>query len=305
MPLTTAKRLIRSGFTNFFRNIWLSLAATSIMVITLFTVSTILVLSTLTGLALQNIQDRVGITAYFNKQTSEREILNVKAEIELMPDVQNVEYIPNTIALDTFRELHKNEPLLLETLNEFKASENPLPNTFAIRAATLESYAQIADTLRSDRYAPYFDKIKDNNKVITRLSNITTTIKNFGLILAAVFFAVTIMVMFNTIRLTIYNRRQEVEIMRLVGATNWYIRTPFIIEGVMYGLIATIITSGVMFLIMYFKSEQVQNWLSLDSTIAGNLTWDLIIQIVLVNLVVGVGLGVIASTIAMRRYLKI
>ncbi len=305
MPFVTANRLIKSGFTNFFRNIWLSLAATSIMTITLFTISTILVLSTLASLALANIQGRVGVTAYFNKQTSEREILNVKAELELMPDVVSVEYIPNTIALDKFRELHKNEPLLIETLDNFNASENPLPNTLAIRASNLESYSQIAENLKSDRYKPYFDKIKDNNKVIDRLSNITTTIKNFGLVLATVFFLVTILVMFNTIRLTIYNRRQEVEIMRLVGATNWYIRMPFIIEGVMYGLIATFITSGIMFAVLYFKAAEVQNWFDLGASIGGSLTQTLMIQIVALNLIIGIGLGVVASSIAMRRYLRI
>lgn len=304
MAFTTANRLIKTGFTNFFRNIWLSLAATSIMTITLFIISTIVVLYTLTNLSIENIKDKVGITAYFNNQTSEREILNVKAEIELLNNVQSVEYIPKTVARDIFLELHKNEPLLLETLNEFKDSENPLPNSFAIKAKELGDYKSIAETLRSERYAPYFERIRDNSKVIDRLYTITNAIKNLGIILTVVFVIVTIMVMFNTIRLTIYNRRQEVEIMRLVGATNWYIRMPFMIEGIMYGIIATIISSGIMTVILYFMSDKVGQLLSLDS-IGGNLAQSLVLQIWVVNLVLGVGLGVIASSIAMRRYLKI
>ncbi len=304
MAFVTAKRLTKTGFTNFFRNIWLSLAATSIMTITLFIISTILVLYTLTNLSLQTIQDKVGITAYFNNQTSEREILNIKAEIELMPDVVNVEYIPNTVAVEIFKEMHKDEPLLIEALENYNASENPLPNTFAIRAAHLESYSTIADTLRSERFAPYFERIKDNGKVISRLLNITNTIKYLGIILAAIFVVVTIMVMFNTIRLTIYNRRQEVEIMRLVGATNWYIRMPFIIEGVMYGFIATVITTGIMYALLHFMSGRVESLLSLDN-IGGSLTNTLLIQIAVMNLLLGLGLGIIASSIAMRRYLKI
>ncbi|HYC79814.1 MAG TPA: permease-like cell division protein FtsX [Candidatus Binatia bacterium] len=304
MPFITTKRLIKAGFTNFFRNIWLSLAATSVMTITLFIISTILVLYTLTNLSIENIKDKVGITVYFNNQTSEREILNLKAEIELVPNVESVEYIPKTVAKEIFMEIHKNEPLLLETLNEFKDSENPLPNSFAIRAVNLQDYSSITETLRSERYVPYFERIRDNSKVIDRLFNITDTITKLGILLTAVFVLVTVMVMFNTIRLTIYNRRQEVEIMRLVGATNWYIRTPFIIEGVMYGLIATILTSGIMFAVLHFSSDKIQTLLSLDE-IGGNLTRGLMTEIVLLNLVLGVGLGIVASSIAMRRYLKI
>lgn len=304
MAFITTNRLIKTGFTNFFRNIWLSLAATSIMTITLFIISTIFVLYTLTNLSIENIKDKVGITAYFNNQTSEREILNVKAEIELMPNVESVEYIPKTIAKEIFLEIHKNEPLLLETLNEFKDSENPLPNSFAIRATGLEEYSAISETLRSDRYAPYFERVRDNSKVIDRLFSITNTIKNLGVVLTAVFVVVTIMVMFNTIRLTIYNRRQEVEIMRLVGATNWYIRMPFIIEGILYGIIATVITSGIMFAGLYYSSDRVQQLLSLDS-IGGSLTSALMLQIIIINVVLGLGLGIIASSIAMRRYLRI
>jgi cell division transport system permease protein len=304
MALVTANRLIKTGFTNFFRNIWLSLAATSIMTITLFIISTILVLYTLTNLSIENIQDKVGITAYFGNQVSEREIQQVKAEIEIMPHVEHVEYIPNTIAKEIFKEIHRNEPLLLETLDEFKDSENPLPNSFAIRADTLESYKGISETLKSDHYAPYFERVRDNSKVIDRLLNITNTIRFLGIILTAVFVVVTIMVMFNTIRLTIYNRRQEVEIMRLVGATNSYIRMPFIIEGVMYGIIATIVTSAIMYAALHFMSGTVEQLLSLED-IGGTLTSNLMFQILSINLVLGLGLGVIASSIAMRRYLKI
>lgn len=304
MALTSTKRLIKTGFTNFFRNIWLSLAATSIMTITLFIISTIFILYTLTNLSIENIKDQVGITAYFNNQTSEREILNIKAEIELMTNVENVEYIPNTVAVDVFREIHRNDPLLLETLDEFKENENPLPNSFAIRARNLQDYSVISEALHSDRYAPYFERIRDNSVVIERLNSITKTIKNFGLLLTLVFIVVTIMVMFNTIRLTIYNRRQEVEIMRLVGATNSYIRMPFIIEGMLYGVIATIITTLIMFAALSTSSQQIQSLLSLDS-IGGSLTQAYMLQIFLINLGLGLGLGIIASTIAMRRYLRI
>jgi cell division transport system permease protein len=233
MNYTVFKRLVKSGLTNFFRNIWLSIAATSVMTITLFIISTILVLYTLTAISLSNIQEKVGITAYFNDSTSQTEIDNIKNELSILPQIKQIDYIPKNLAKDKFIAAHQDDPLLIETLNEFNDSENPLPASFAIKANKLTDYAEISTTLHSDRYSSYFNKIRDNSVVIDKLTKITKAITQGGIALTVVFVIVTLMVMFNTIRLTIYNRREEVEIMRLVGATNWYIRGPFIIEGLM------------------------------------------------------------------------
>ena len=115
---------------------------------------------------------------------------------------------------------------------------------------------------------------------------------------------VTIMVTFNTIRLTIYNRREEVEIMRLVGATNWYIRWPFLIEGILYALFATIITSLIVFGMLYTLSGRIEEFLQIGG-IGTSLIKALFGKILLTNLVASIGLTMLASTIAMRRYLRI
>jgi cell division transport system permease protein len=298
------KRVIKSGITNFFRNIWLSIAATCIMTITLFIIGTIIVLYTLTAISLANIKDKVGITAYFNNTTSETEILNIKDELATVTGVKEIDYIPKNLARDKFIAAHQDDPLLIETINEFSDSDNPLPASFAIKANDLSDYANISNVLHSDRYASYFNKIRDNSIVINKLQKITNAITKGGIALTAIFALVTIMVMFNTIRLTIYNRREEVEIMRLVGATNWYIRGPFIIEGVMYGLLAMIIASGIMLLTLFLLSARLESFLSLQS-VGGSIMKLLWWKILLADFAVGVGLGVVASSIAIRRYLKI
>lgn len=304
MNTTVFKRLVRSGFTNFFRNIWLSIAATSVMTITLFIISTILVLYTLTAISLANVKDKVGITAYFKNTASETEILNIKDEISALPGIKQIDYIPKNLAKDKFIATHQDDPLLIETLNEFSDADNPLPASFAIKANNLTDYAPISQALHSDRYSAYIDKVRDNSIVIDKLNKITNAITKGGIALTIIFVLVTIMVMFNTIRLTIYNRREEVEIMRLVGATNWYIRGPFIIEGVMYGFLAMIVSSGIMLMLLFLLSGKVEQFLSLQS-VGGSLMHVLYWKILAVNLIVGVGLGVVASTIAIRRYLRI
>lgn len=305
MNLINTKRLINSGITDFFRNIWISVAATSMVAITLFIISTIMILYTLTFLSIQNSTDKVGVvTAYFNDRTTEDEMANVKTEIEALPGVTSVDFISRKEAADLFRQRHQNEPTLLETLNEFSSTENPIPASLAVHAANLTDYQQLYDNLKSTRYAPYFQKIRDNQKVIDKLYNIIKFITSFGLLLAGVFILVTIMVTFNTIRLTIYNRREEVEIMRLVGATNWFIRWPFMIEGIMYALFATLFVSIVVYISLTLLSGTIENFLSI-SALGTSLRKALFWKILVTNLIASISLGFIASGIAMRKYLKI
>ena len=305
MTLVSTKRLIKSGVTDFFRNIWISVAATSMVTITLLIIATMIILYTLAVLAIQNSTDKIGVvTAYFNQQTTEREMTDVQAKVLLLPGVKSVEYTSKAAAKQRFQTIHQKHPALLETLNQFTDAENPIPASLAIKADNLSDYPQIYNTIKSDVYAPYFDSVRDNQKVIDKLHRIIDFITKFGIILAIIFMIVTIMVTFNTIRLTIYNRREEVEIMRLVGATNWYIRWPFLIEGMMYGLFATILTSLIVLGLLSLLSGRIEQFLSI-STLGRGLFVRLFWQIFEVNFVASIVLGIVASTIAMRRYLKI
>ena len=259
----TARRVIKSGLTHFFRNIWVSIAATSMVAITLFIISTIIILYTLAVLSINNSTDKVGVvTAYFNDKVTNEEMADVKEQVELLPNVREVQFISHEEAEKRFREIHKNEPTWIQSLSEF---DKPVPASLTIRAVDLSDYGDIYTTLNSERYSIYFQKISDTQAVIDKLQRIIDFITKFGILLAGIFMLVTIMVTFNTIRLTIYNRREEVEIMRPVGATNWYIRWPFIIEGIMYALFATVTTSLIVFGLLYLLSSRIENFLSLTS----------------------------------------
>lgn len=305
MNFLTGNRLIKSALKNFFRNIWISLAATSMVTITLLIISTMIILYTLAHLSIQNSTDKVGVvTAYFKDKTTDREIDQVRDEISALPGVKGVEYTSKDEAKANFAERHQNEPVMLQTLNEFTDSESPVPASLSIKAQNLTDYQEIYNTVKSERFAPFFQTIRDNQKVIEKLYGIIQFITRFGLLLAIIFVLVTILVTFNTIRLTIYNRRQEVEIMRLVGATNWYIRWPFLIEGLIYAFIATAFTSLIVFVSLYFLSGRIEQFLSINSlgsTLIDALFW----KIVLANFVSSVILTIIASSIAIRRYLRI
>jgi len=268
-----------------------------------------LILYSLAVISIDNSTDKVGVvTAYFNDKTTEQEMKNVQAEIATIPGVKAVDFISKDEAKARFIERHKNEPVWLQTLSEF--SSNPVPASISVKSDNLNDYTDIYNIVKSDRYVPYFTNdqgvstVRDNQKVIDKLHKIIDIITRFGVLLAAIFMVVTVMVTFNTIRLTIYNRREEVEIMRLVGATNWYIRGPFIIEAILYAIFATIITSIIVLALLYLLSSRIENFFALNALGTGFIH-AMFYQILIVNVAASIGLSIIASTIAIRRYLKI
>ncbi len=254
---------------------------------------------------MQNSTDKVGVvTAYFKDSVTEKETSSIITEIQSLPGVKSVAYTSKADAIAAFRLRHVNEPVLLQTLDEFKDYENPIPASLAVKADKLSDYSQLYETLKGDRYAPYFQSIRDNQKVIDKLHNIIDFITKFGLILALIFMIVTVMVTFNTIRLTIYNRREEVEIMRLVGATNSYIIWPFLIEGILYALIATVFVSFIVLGLLLILSSRIEQFLSISS-LGTSLIRALFWKILITNLLASIILSFIASGIAIRKYLQV
>lgn len=304
MNKVTFYRIFQNGFLNYTRNFWLSLAATSIMVITLFIISSLLVLGALTNISLASIQEKVDISVYFKLDVSEVAIKQIENQVKTLPEVRSVTYIPSVTARERFKELHKDEPLLIESVEQFTDAENPFPASLAIRVHELEDYQRIIGVFQDEKFIPFVKKITDKRDVVERLTHITNGIKNLGLALTLAFSIVTVIVMFNTIRLTIYNRREEIEIMRLVGASNWYIRGPFIVEGVMYGIAGAVLTSIVLFPVIFFLNPKISAFLELDVSsfhYLGLNFWAL----GGLQLVFGILLGVLSSSIVIRRYLKI
>src|SRR3989344_2726388 len=260
MNAITFSRILNNGFLNYKRNFWLSAAATAIMVVTLFIISSLLVLNVLTNLSLASVKDKVDISIYFNLGASEQTIRQIQRQVELIPAVKSVAYIPPVAAREKFKELHKDEPLLIESVEQFSDSENPFPASFAIRVNELTDYPAVISLFQDEKFEPFVKKITDKRDIVDRLNRITNGIKNIGLGLTLIFSLITILVMFNTIRLTIYNRREEIEIMRLVGASNSYIRGPFIIEGMMYGLAGSLMTAALLYPVMFFLTPRISSF---------------------------------------------
>ena len=304
MNFVSLFRIIRMGLSNFRRNLWLAGASTLIMTITLIILSVLSLLFVITNSSVKTIKERVDISAYFKNGLAESQIQVVKDQLEGDSRIEEVRYVSAEEALAKFKANHTNDPLLLESVAEL--NENPLPATLQIKARNLEDYPEIAELLNSDKYQASIEKVnfEDNRTLIARLNNLLKFIITVGIILIGVFSAIAVLVIFNTITLTIYNRKEEVEIMRFVGATNWYIRGPFIIEAIIYSVLATIITSALIFPVYTQLLPKISNYLTpAGDTFNGNII--LFLGLIAIQLVIAFILSTISSLLAMRKYLRV
>jgi len=295
---------VKIGFVNYWRNLLLSAAATMVMTVTLVIFSALILLFGLTNYSINTIKNTVDISVYFKNGLAEDQIQNIKKDLQSDPRLKPIVYVSAEQALLEFKEKHKNDPLIAASLNEL--NENPLPATFNIKANNLEDYPDIAKNLQSQKYQAAIAKVnfEDNRSIIERLNRILNLIIKVGSSLFVIFSLIAILVMFNTITLTIYNRREEVEIMRLVGATSWYISGPFLMEALLYGIFATVITAIILapiftvFLprIALFVNPQLQvfNFNILNY-------WFLLAFLLLISVI----LAVVSTLLAIRKYIKI
>ncbi|MEZ4103652.1 MAG: permease-like cell division protein FtsX, partial [Candidatus Paceibacterota bacterium] len=252
------------------------------------------------------LQDKVDVTVFFTVGASESEILGIKTQLEQLPEVANVEYISSDQALTNFRERHSTDYLTLQALEEL--DENPLGATLNIEAIETSEYEQIANFLESgDALASnqrvIIDKVNyfQNKLVIDRLISITEGAKRLGLGITVVLILISVVITFNTLRLNIYIAREEIGVMRVVGAENHYIRGPFMIEGMIYGIVSAFITMVIFYPISLWLGANMSDFLgiNLNTYYLSNF-----FQLFVITLVFGILLGVISSFLATRAYLK-
>lgn len=299
----TFNRVIKSGWIHFRRNSYLSFGTTGVMAITLFLFVGLISLNILTSQIVVSLQEKIDISAYFTLNAEESQILSIKSDLESLPEVKNVEYISRDQALDIFKERHKDDTLIQESLMEL--DENPLQASLNIKAQDSSGYASIVGFIENNKLAQTVDKVNfyENESAINRITSISRGMQTWGLFITLVLAAIAVLITFNSIRLTIYSQKQEIEIMRLVGASNWQIRNPFLVEGVLYGLFAAIITLGVVYPGLYAVSDKITAFA--PSINLFDYFVSFAYQIVPMVVFLGVAIGILSSIIAIRKHLKI
>lgn len=302
------KRVIKSGFVNFWRNGTISLAAVLVMTVTLFVIGSLVFLLATLDSSLTNIKNRVDINVYFTLTAPEDDILSLKKTLEALPEVQNIEYISRDLALANFKKKHQDDELTLQALNEL--STNPLGAIVNIKAKEPSQYETIAtllkgDSLLSKEKHAIIEKVNyyDNKVAIDKLSRIITSAEKLGFAATVVLVLLSIIIAFNTIRLTIYVSREEISVMRLVGASTKYIRGPFVVSGIMYGFTAGILTLIIFYPLTYWLGGATENFF--DGINIFQYYGAHFGEIFGITVGSGIVLGAVSSYLAVRRYLTV
>lgn len=258
--------------------------------------------------SLAQIEEKVDVNVYFVTDASEDEILRLRSVLEGREDVSAVEYISQEQALTQFRSQHRSDDLIIQALEELEA--NPLRPHFNIQATSPDRYAAIVNFLESDSPAvaesqDIIDQVnyQQNEAAINRLSNIIQSLNALSFIVILVFAIIAGLIVFNTIRLGIYSSRDEISVMELMGASRVQIRGPFVIEGVMYGIVAALVTLLLFYPLSLWVGSSTQEFFGAVS--AFDYFINNFAQLFLILVVSGIILGGLSSYIAVQKYLDV
>jgi cell division transport system permease protein len=309
MKTTLARRIVTAGLRGFYRNRTVSLSSIFILTITLSVITAFYLFHAIFTYTLDQVTQKVDIRIYFTTDANEEQIGDVKSRLAGLPQVKSVVYTSREQALQEFREKHAGDQLTLQALDELGA--NPFGASLSVVANDPSQYEAIAEQISSDEssllggVAGSVDKINyyQLKESIDKLNNIIGWTNTVGFWLSLIFILMSCMIVYNTIRLAIFVYRDEIAVMKLVGASNMFIRGPFVVEALLYAFVATVITLLIYYpatiwvtkkTVFFFEGMNIHAYFTSH-----------FFELVGILLLSGIVLAVISSLLAVRKYLKI
>lgn len=298
-------RVVKFGIQNFFRNVWLSLATVSMLVVTLVSVNILLAVNVLGKVAISEVESRVDVSVHFKPDVEDSRIQTVKIALLGMPEVKDVAYVSPTDAMTQFSDQFKGDKGVIDSLGEVGA--NPFGATLVIKAHDIKSYPKIIDALNEPAYANLIEEknFEDREAMIGRVESVATKLQLSGFAASGIFLFLTLLIVLNTIRVSIYTRREEIGIMRLVGASDGFIRAPFYVEAMLWSVASLMLCLAVIWPALQFGQPYLPRFF-------GTSTVDLLgfyqthflnifgTQFLAVSL-----LGLVTTKMATAKYLKV
>src|SRR3989338_9120203 len=286
--LLNFQRIIKSGAVSFWRNVWLSTAAVAIMVLNLFVISSFLLGNVVADSLLNSL---------------EKNILSVKSELMSLGEIKDVNYVSAEEALSQFKEMHKGNSILLQSLEE--VGDNPFEAALSVKTKQASQYEAVSLFLENGKYKNLIDGVdfRQNQAMIDKLTYIVGASRKVGGVVSLTFIFIAVLVTFNTIRLAIFSAKEEISVMRLVGASNWFIQGPFMVEGILYGLVASLVTMLIFAPVLINIAPYLYNFT--QSVDIWQYFKDNFWALAALQTAIGVSLGTLSSFIAIRRYLKV
>jgi cell division transport system permease protein len=299
-------RVLIAGFRNFMRNLWLSTAATAVMTITL----TIVVVSFISNSALtstiKGVTNKIDVSVYLKDSVTPDQRNDLQHALEANSNVLSVKYVSKDEALTLYKQQNAGNTTLLQGL---QYTGNPLPASFSIKAKDPKQLDSIIAVTNNPKYKDMLDPTAppsysgQNKETINRIVRFANFFKTSGLIASIIFIIISTLIIFNTIRMAIFTRREEIEIMKLVGATKWFIRGPFVFEAALYGIIAAVIALALSYGLILGGAPKLASYIDVQGTV--NFFRNYPLLVIAVELLIGICIGAFSSLLAMSRYLKL
>lgn len=296
------KHALLGGITNLIRSFWLSATAITVLTVSLGSVALVASFSTMAGYTIRQLDNQISIVAYFKEELPKDTIDTAITEVKTLPEVKNIEFVNRDQAKQELINSSRTASEFLPVLQN--ATENFTLEYIVVTPTSSEAYQKTYDFLNDSRFDEVFQDVSGSLDFINRLQNIYYWTNVIGVILVGIFAIVSILVMINILRIAVYNRRTEIEIMRLVGATNAYIRGPFVAEGAYFNIIAAIIILLIFIPTVGILIPQIESYLRVS--VSGD-TGNLLIQMYIslgVTILLGILVGIFTAYFATKRYLK-
>lgn len=304
---TNAARICKFAFQNFWRNIWLSMVTVSLIVLSFLSVNFFILGNYFFDSALSSVEDRVNISMYFKQSTPESDILAFVDEMKNNTHVKSVDYVSREVALQQFKELDEKEGngLIKKSLDEL--GSNPLLAKVVVRAKAVEQYPAVLATIDAGTYGSQIEKRNFDSRelLIKRIQQWKITLRQLGAFINIFFACIAALIVFNTIRITIFTRRKEIGIMKLVGATNWFIRAPLLLESMLYSVVAIAITILIFYPLLGIIQPYANTYFDGQALDVLGFYSRNFWQIVGYELLASIILNIASSSVAISRYLRV
>ncbi len=303
MSMITLVRILKLGWANYWRNRGLSISATLVLTLTLIIVLIFFLLNSILAATSREVRSKIDLVVTFDDEVPQERIDDLQKLLAAKSETKAVQFISKADALERFQDLPGVSD---RTKNLLSPDNNPLPRSLEIKATSPDRLEAISRLLSASPWQEIVRKNSylTNKETIQKIDRFERAVSTAGLVLSLIFIVISLIVVINTIRLAIFARREEIEIMRLVGANNVFIRSPFIVEGIMYGLVATGLAITIVWLSINQLGELINRYLAEIDVDVVRLFSDQLPLLIIVELVLGLGVTIFASLISLQRYLR-
>lgn len=298
-------RVIKFALQNFWRNIWLSMITIIILTLTLITVNFLIISNVVARESIKLIEKKIDISVHFKPEISEQDVRKSEIQLLSLPWTKNTKYISKEQTLENFKIKHANNLKILESLKELDS--NPMGATLIVTAKNIDGYMNIITILKGDDFKNKIQNpatsFEDYQTAISRISSISEQTKKIGIIASIVFAIITILIVFYTIKIAIYTHKDEIIIMKLVGAGKFFIKAPFLIESILYALSAILLTAVILYPLLRILNPYLWSFFETEFNLLQYFKENML-TLMGWQLLAAIFLNLISSSAALSRYLN-